>query len=571
MKRLIIPVAILLVCVSVITACSSSTPATTQPPTTSQPVTQPATSAPPTTAPAVSASASKPATTPPSASVLIATTPAATKPAGSATAVYGGTMRLISPVSPASPIGWPAEASGETLRTMQLSIETLLRGNLDGTMSPGLVTSYDVVSDPATASFTLHLRKGVKFQDGTDFNAQAVKWNMEQVKAGPANAATGAYWKSFDIIDDYTIRVNFTTWQNRLLTGFGMPSSHMVSPTAFQKNGVEWMRVNMVGTGPFMQTSYQRDVTTKTVKFANYWETGKPYLEGVQYMYVGDQLTRLALFKSGGAEALDLAGNGRDANDLKAAGYNILSQQTGVDVLTPDSMNADSPWSNPKVRQAAEYAIDKVALNNAFGYGYNAVAYQICSPSINVYDPNFAGTRKYDVAKAKQLLTEAGYPNGFKTRIIAADTSNRDKVIAIQSFLSKVGIQCDLEFAGAGQMSAYTISSAGWHNGIVYGYIFEWPNENYGLNLWYGVPTSWNQSLKKPDGWKEALGASLATKEPDPVLMKGLIRMFYDDATVITLDYPAQLIAVTNNVHDTGIFTRIQNYYWRPQDAWLSK
>ncbi len=480
-------------------------------------------------------------------------------------------MRIIAPISPPGPLGWPAEASGETLRTQQLAIETLLRGNLDGSMSPGLVLSYDTNPDPASPSITLHLRKGVKFQDGTDFNAQAVKWNMEQVKAGPANSATGAYWKSFEVIDDYTIKINFTVWQNRLLTAFGMPSSHQVSPTAFQKNGIDWMRTHMVGTGPFVQTSYQQDVSTKTARYNNYWETGKPYLDGVQYLYVADQLTRLALFRSGGAEALDTNSNGRDANDLKAAGFTILSQQTGVDVLVPDSMNADSPWSNVKVRQAAEYAIDKVALNNAFGYGYTAVAYQICSPSESVYDPNFAGARTYDPAKAKQLLADAGYPNGFKTSIIAQSTAPRDKVIAIQSYFAKVGIQADVQFPESAQFSSYTIAPGGWKNAVLLQYIFEWPNMNYGLNLWFGIPTAWFPSLKKPDGWKDALGASLATKEPDKAVIQKLIRTFYDDCTVITLDYPAQLRAITNNLHDSGIYTRIQNYYWKPQDAWLSK
>jgi peptide/nickel transport system substrate-binding protein len=452
---------------------------------------------------------------------------------------------------------------------MQLSIETLLRGQLDGTMSPGLVLSYDTVVNPP--SVTLHLRKGVKFQDGTDFNAQAVKWNLEQVKAGPANAATAAYWKSFEVIDDYTIKINYTVWQNRLLTAFGMPSSNQVSPTAFEKNGVAWMRTHMVGTGPFIQTSYQQDVTTTAKRNPDYWETGKPYLDNISYLYVADQLTRMALFKSGGAEAYDLNGNGQDANTLKAAGYHIFYQQTGIDVLAPDGKNADSPWSNPLVRQAAEYAIDKVALNNAFGYGYNEVAYQICSPSESVYDKNFTGARVYDTAKAKQLLAQAGYPDGFKTRIIAQDTVNRDKIVAIQAYLAKVGINCDLEFAGAGQMSAYIIGGAGWHNALVYGYIFEWPNENYGLNLWFGVPTAWYPSLGRPDGWKDALAASLVTPEPDPTMIKKLIRMFYDDCTAITLDYPAQLTATTQNVQDSGIYTRIQNYYWNPQDVWLSK
>ncbi len=566
MRKLLIPLAVLLICAFIITGCSTgstspTSPATSKPAVTTTTIAPGTTTAPPTTA---TTAAPTTATTKPTATT--------SSPAPSATsgAKYGGTLRYIMFTSPATPIGWPAEEAGEALREMQLSIETLLRGELDGTMSPSLVTSYDVNTDPANASFTLHLRKGVKFHDGSDFNAQAVKWNLEQTKAGPTNTGTTIFWKSFEVIDDYTLKINFTTWQNRLTTGLGMPATNMISPTAFQTNGIDWIRTHMVGTGPFVQTDYQRDVSLTTKRYNDYWDTGKPYLNGVQYLFVTDPLTSLALFKSGGAEVIDLAGNGRNANDLKAAGYNIISQQTGTDILVPDSMNADSPWSNPKVRQAAEYAIDKVALNNTFGYGYNEVAYQICSPSTNVYDPNFAGTRKYDVAKAKQLLADAGYPNGFKTRIISQGVgSARDKIIAIQAYLKAVGIQCDLEFPEAAQMNTYAVGT--WHNALLSQYIFEWPNFNYGLNLWFGVPTAWFQSLKKPDGWKDMLTASLQTKEPDKTLMQKMIRTMYDDCTVITLDYPAQLTATTTNVKDAGIYTRIQNYYWRPQEAWLSK
>jgi peptide/nickel transport system substrate-binding protein len=380
---------------------------------------------------------------------------------------------------------------------------------------------------------------------------------------------TTVYWKSFDVIDDYTIRVNFTTWQNRIMTGFGMPSSCMVSRAAFEKNGVDWMRWNMVGTGPFIQKEFQRDVTTRTVKNADYWDKGKPYLDAVQYLYVADEMTRLALFRSGGAEQLDLAGSGRIANDLKAAGYKIESQLGGTNVLIPDSLNADFPWSNVKVRQAAEYAIDKEAMNRTFGYGYSQAAYQLPSPSTNVYDPNFSA-RKYDTAKAKQLLAEAGFPNGFKTRLIALGSgSARDVMVTIQSYFEKVGIQAELEFPEPARMTQYTMGT--WKNALIYQYIFEWPNYNYGLNLWFGVPTSWFQSLKKPDGWKEGMTASMATKEPDKAMMQKLVKSAYDDAMVITLNYPAQLSAVTANVRDTGIYSRIQNYFWNSQNAWLSK
>jgi peptide/nickel transport system substrate-binding protein len=472
-------------------------------------------------------------------------------------------------VGPGTAIGWIAEAAGESLRTMQLSIETLLSGQVDGSMAPGLATSYDLNTDPANASVTLHLRKGVKFQDGSDFNAQAVKWNLEQTKAGTANASTSMYWKSFDILDDYTIRINFTTWQNRINMGLGMPATNMVSQAAFTKNGIDWMRINMVGTGAFSQSSYQRDVVTKTLRNPNYWDAGKPYLNEVDYLYVSDEMTRVALFKSGGAEVLDLNYNGRIANELKASGYTVASALGGCNMLMPDSLNADSPWSNAKVRQAAEYAIDKVTLNNTFGYGYSQVAYQMPSPSSSVYDPNFSGARVYDVAKAKQLLTEAGYPDGFKTRIVAVNSVNRDIIVAIQSYLAKVGIQASVEFPEIAQFQGY--QQGAWKNALVYATIFEYPNFNYNLNLYFAVTSAWYQSVKKPDGWKDALTASLTMPAADKATIQKLVRSLYDDETVITLNYPSYLSAMTNNLRDTGIYTRLTNYYWTPANAWIAR
>lgn len=110
-----------------------------------------------------------------------------------------------------------------------------------------------------------------------------------------------------------------------------------------------------------------------------------------------------------------------------------------VNFLVPDSVNAESPWSNIKVRQAAEYAIDKDALTKALGFGFAQTAYQLATPTSAAYISGLSG-RKYDMAKAKQILSEAGYPNGFKTRIIASTTDNRDIVVAMQSYLGKIGI-----------------------------------------------------------------------------------------------------------------------------------
>jgi len=451
---------------------------------------------------------------------------------------------------------------------MQLSLQFPLKEMLGGKITPNTASSYDVVSDPANPSITLHFQKGVKFQDGTDFNAQAVKWNYDKQKAGNMYASVTNYWKSLEVLDDYTLRINLTTFLNRSIRSYADSVTYVVSPTAFDKNGIEWLRWHMVGTGPFMQTDFQRDVSLTTVRNPNYWEQGKPYLDGVKYLFVADEMTRVALFKSGGGEILNTNGNGRVALDLQNAGYNILTQPGGASVLVPDSLNTDSPWSILKVRQAADYALDKESIAKTFGYGFWTAAYQINSPASAAFDKNLPG-RKYDVAKAKQLLTEAGYPNGFKSRIIAANTADPNIVVAVQSYLSKVGIQCEIEMAESAKYQQYT--SGTWKNALVLNPLMEWANPTVGFNFFFGSPTSWFQSLSKPTGWKDAVAAASVSATLDSTLVQKVEDMAYDDSMVIPLYYGASMWAVTNNLQDSYLGSRGANTWWEPQLTWLSK
>jgi peptide/nickel transport system substrate-binding protein len=341
------------------------------------------------------------------------------------------------------------------------------------------------------------------------------------------------------------------------------------SPAAYQKNGLDWVRWNMVGTGPFIQSGFQRDVILKLTRNPDYWDTGYPYLNEVDLLFVSDILTREALFKSGGGEIMDIMPN--EATNFQSSEYKILSMQGGTSVLVPDSLNDDSPWSKLAVRQAAEYAIDKEALAKAFGYGYYQAAYQMASPASSAYDANFSGTRKYDVTKAKQLLTEAGYPNGFKTRIIAGPEGlNKDMLVALQSYLGKIGIQCELEFPEAAAYQQY--ASGTWKNGLLFSPQREWANPNSALNFYFGVPTSsFYKSLKKPDTWTDTLTASVTAPTTDTALMQKCFKQLYDDETVITLFYGNTLWVQKNNLQDTGLGTRGSATYWNPQYAWFSK
>jgi ABC-type transport system substrate-binding protein len=155
-----------------------------------------------------------------------------------------------------------------------------------------------------------------------------------------------------------------------------------------------------------------------------------------------------------------------DANKLKTEGYIIEpSELTFVWYFVPDGANADSPFSKLAVRQAVEYAIDRDTIAKGIGEGYMAAAYQFAQPNAPYYSADFKG-RVFDKTKAKQLLADAGYPSGFKSKITTDVRVKMDLVTAVQTYLKDVGIDCEVEVADVPKMS--DLVRSGWKNGILW-------------------------------------------------------------------------------------------------------
>jgi peptide/nickel transport system substrate-binding protein len=494
-----------------------------------------------------------------------ADTPAVTLPAAPQ---YGGTLRWIEPSAPGSPIGavWESPFAHSS---QQMAFDTLLKEMPDGNLSTWLC-SYLVNTNPANPSLTLRLQKGIKFHDGTDFNAQALKWNIQKLIDSHLFASV-AYFKSVDIIDDFTLNIPLTAWSNSILTAMARPQHWVVSPASYEKNGIDWIRTHMVGTGPFVQYDYQRDVWLTGARNNNYWVEGTPYLGAIQYLFVIDRLTQEALFKSGGAEVYNTGGNARVASSLAGSGYKVISQMAGAQVLLPDSANQNSPWSNFKVRQAVEYAIDKEAIARTFGYGYWQAAIQAPSPGAPAYVPSIIG-RKYDVAKAKQLLAEAGYPNGFKTRIYAQENADMNVLVALQSAFAKVGINAELQIVPAAAM--VSLQSSGWLNGLLFiplgfeGNIVPFMVENFPP-----LRTGRFKVVANSPGWVELYNAITTTPAPDPSLMRAVTQDVYDFLMWTPIYWYPDLWVTTNKVQDTGLGTRAPGgtTLWDTNEAWLDQ
>jgi len=199
----------------------------------------------------------------------------------------------------------------------------------------------------------------------------------------------------------------------------------------------------------------------------------------------------------------------------------------------PDSAHADSPWSKPEVREAAEYAVDRAAIADKYGYGYLQPPNQIPPRDSTAYDPQYALARNYDPAKAKELLAQAGYANGFKTTLILWPGYNRDIALAEQGYLAAVGIQAELQIADFGQWSSFIGPQGTFHNALLEG-----PDPAQGptgLGCVTFAVGLYGNNMQKPQELMQALGAATSSATPDVSLIRATTDILAKNALLIPL------------------------------------
>jgi peptide/nickel transport system substrate-binding protein len=494
------------------------------------------------------------------------------KPLSTTAAQYGGELNIIDTNSPRENLGYPSSPMPRFNPFLPYPcVELLLRLDEQGLPVPWLATDYKWSTD--YKSLTLSLRKGVKFHDGTDFNAAAVKNNLDRFLP-PSTRPELVNVSSIDVVDDYTVRLNCKVYDALVPVNLAAVPGCMVSPTSMQKNGQDWSVLHPVGTGPFKLDNYTRDVSLKLVKNNDYWQQGKPYLDRLTINFIADPVTAKASFLAGEGQVITSL-NSMDASQYKKTGkYNIVSCQQSVAGVAFDSAHTDSPFGNLKVRQAVSYAIDSKSIVDAVGYGIMTVANQIANSKDWAYNPNVAGY-PYNPQKAKQLLTEAGFPNGFNTKLTYA-TGNADLealMLAIQRNLNDVGIKVEMDPVAAAKYSQ--VITGGWQNGMVAytGFIdVGYPTLNtFLLNL---QKRSANYvSFLRPDDLQAAVEAGATEPNQDKLtaIVYNLQSLLIDKYCIV------KPVAITYRnagsypaVHDVRIFEPWA-VHWKPENVWLSK
>ncbi|WP_322075061.1 glutathione ABC transporter substrate-binding protein GsiB [Burkholderia cenocepacia] len=316
-----------------------------------------------------------------------------------------------------------------------------------------LATGYEASPDAKT--YTIKLRPGVKFHDGTDFNAAAVKANFDRV-TDPANHLKRYNMfrviEKTEVVDPTTVKVTLREPFSAFINTLAHPSAVMISPAALKKWGRD-IALHPVGTGPFEFVEWKQTDDLKVKKFAGYWKKGYPKIDAIDWKPVVDNNTRAALMKTGEADfafripfeqAADLKGNAKvDVVERPS----IVQRYVSLNML-------QKPFDNPKVRQALNYAVNKEALAKVAFSGFATPSTGVVPQGVDYATK--LGPWPYDPAKARALLKEAGYPNGFETTLWSAyNNSTSQKAIQfVQQQLAQVGVKVQVQALEAGERVA---------------------------------------------------------------------------------------------------------------------
>ena len=552
MKRILfITLAVVLVFGSFFAGCGepeeTTTPATTSPTTTVPTTTDPVTT--------------DPVTTPATTTVPTTTVPTTTTPAGPQPE-YGGVLKLGTTSSLPPVTGYMPKFGFGNIAILQPCIESLLLEDAAGMPLPNLAESWDL--DPSEKFIDFQLKKGVKFHDDTDFDAAAVKYHLDlrlEFSPGSLSGVT-----SVEVIDDYNIRLNLEFFSSSLYSALKGPAGYIVSPAQLAKGEAE-ANAHPVGTGAFKFVEMKRDAFIKFERFDDYWDEGKPYLDGIEYIVIPDAMTAMAAFQTGEIDAISPPA--KEASELVAMGYPWSQVCGSYHGLAFDTVNPDSIYGDIRVRQAVEYAIDKELIVDTLGYGAVEALNQYCHQGAGGYNPDITG-RSYDPDKAIQLLKEAGYPNGFKTDIYLYSSFDNDMAAAIQSQLLEVGIDANIEFGDSGRMADYRKN--GWNGMLQIMHGGSVGNMAGVINRLWGRGVTDYVRVAKPDGFEYLLDAAMAAPDPDTriSLIQELLQLSFDEAMWVPLWANHSTWVWKESLNDATLGV-IHSSWWTPADAWLSK
>jgi peptide/nickel transport system substrate-binding protein len=359
----------------------------------------------------------------------------------------GGVLAAAMDLEPATLDPAFGNAPGKDRSVYSQIFENLFYQNHEGKLTPQLAESWELAEDGR--SITFKLRPGVVFHDGTPFNAEAVKFNFDRIIDPNVKARARQFvvdLASTDIIDEYTVRVNFNAPSGSVLAGLANEAGMIVSPTALKAGSVGFAR-NPVGTGPFRFVSWRGGDRITVERFADYWGKAPdgeslPYLDGVVTRFISNSAVKIVEVRSGNVHLGDTI---LDKDYAQIEGDpNVDTFPNHVGTAQFSSFNLTRPpFDNIELRKAVAYGINREVIARVITGGTGIVTATFEPPSSWANDPNLK-PHAFDPELARKHYAASGHSGPLTLSVIQRDPDARIAQI-IQSQLAEVGITLKIE------------------------------------------------------------------------------------------------------------------------------
>ncbi|MFQ5795407.1 MAG: ABC transporter substrate-binding protein [Candidatus Bipolaricaulia bacterium] len=460
---------------------------------------------------------------------------------GMAEPVYGGTLWVAIPAEP--PALDPTTHAGTAIVTVvhNTVLEGLVKVNQDGQIVPAIADSWEISADGLT--FTFHLHPGVKFHNGRTLTAADVKFTIERALDPDSGFTQPRYFtgvSAVEVVDDHTVRIKLDQVNANLLYNLTLAESVIVP-----QETVDTLSSAPIGTGPFKFVSWVPGSHITLEQFADYYRPGLPYLDEVSFRFIPEPSTAMAALQTGAVDVVTYLTPENVFQVQTEPLLKLIYAPTIGNITLMAINNAREPFTDLRVRQAINYAIDQEEVIEGAQFGFAARIGSHMSPA-NPFYIDLTDRYEYDPEKAKALLAEAGYPNGFKATLKLPQpfeyAIRSGEIIADQ--LARVGIDLNLQIIEWGT----------WLDQVYQGYDYDLTIVNqsrpYGISSYYPRPSYYfrydNPQVQQMVS--ELIATADVTRQAE--IYAQLQRTVADDAVNVFLFNLPALIGLHDNVQN---------------------
>ena len=480
---------------------------------------------------------------------------------------YAKTLRIAYDADPVT-LDIQEQLSGGMLQHSHMVFDPLVRWTKDLAIEPRLATDWQQTS-PTTMVLNLH--RGVKFHSGNDFTAKDVVFTVNRLQKSPDFKGIFNKISGVKALGDYAVEITTNEPYPLLLTTltyvFPMDSKFYAGRDEISKDGSSFASVNASGTGPFTVTERQQGVKVVYSKFDGYW-ADRGNVDTVILTPIAENGTRTAALLSDGVDFIAPVAPA-DFKLIQANGKDLLTI-SGTRIIT-FLMNAEKnpALANVKVRQAIVHAVNNKGIVQKIMNGFGTVAGQMSPAGYQGHNDKLVP--RYNLAKAKALMAEAGYANGFSATMMAPNNRyvNDAKIAqAVASMLAKIKITIDLKTMPKAQYwpkfdeRAADIMMIGWHSDTedsanFYEYLSMCPNKDTG----YGAYNANEYCNPKLD--KLTLDANRETNVAKrSAMLQQVEQIMYDDAVFVPLHWQNLAYGQKKGVNAGAIVNALNFPYW---------